>query len=150
MSIITPGYFRDYLKKKAEDFPDTFLDIHIPNGEIELSGIAGDDTFSDVETLDEKPEIELTKEEKRKLNAFKAALAETVMGQVIPHLNLVPSDQGIVTSSDKQFGTVTFRILTPQQITELQNQYRAKAYMLIQKYVTDTGGIAPVGSFSDE
>lgn len=151
MSLIDAGYFQTYKKQKEEDFPATFLELHIPNGEIDLMGMVGDEAYAEVEAIKEKAEAERTKKEKRKLRAFQNAEAELTMADVIPDINLVVGDMGIIQSSHTQnFGQGTFKIASPEQIEKLVEMYKNKAARLVDRYVEGTLGIVGTAVIEDE
>lgn len=142
MSLIDSTFFQSYHRQKEEDFSTTFLDLHIPNAEIDLMNMVSDEVYADAEAILEKPENERTKEEKRKLKAFQNAEAELTMADVIPDINLVVGDSGIIQSSHTQdFGQGTFKIASPKDIDNLVEMWQKKATRLLDRYVEGSMGI---------
>lgn len=150
MSLIDAAFFQTYHRQKEEDFPTDFLGLHIPNGEIDLMDLVGDEVYSEVEAILEKPEGERSKDESRKLRAFQNAEAELTIADVIPDVNLVVADTGIIQSSHTvSFGEGTFKIASPKDIEKLVELYKQKAARLVDRYVDGSLGIVGKGVFDD-
>lgn len=150
MSLIDAVFFQTYHRQKEEDFPENFLSLHIPNGELELIDLAGEETFQEVEAIKAKAEGDRTAEEKRMLAAFHSALAELTMADVIPGVNLVVGDVGIVQSSHTQnFGEGTFKIASPKDIEALVEIYKQKAARLVDRYIEASMGIVGKAVFEE-
>lgn len=150
MSLITATNFRDYHKKKDTDFPDSLVNLHITNGENEIINIVGESVLESVEALAEK-ETRTPKEE-RQLQNFINALCELTMCSLLPVLNEIPSDMGLMIASNTgaKFGEGGFQIASPSQIDKMISQHRDQANRLISKYSTTAGGILPTAVDGDD
>jgi hypothetical protein len=141
MSLIDADYFRSYHKKDETYFPDTQVSAHIPNAEGELIDIVGETIFEAVEALDEQ-ETRTAKEERQLVN-FKNALAELTMCSILPGINEVPSEVGMMLGSNTggKFGEGGFQIASPNQVKVMIEMHYNQAVKLVQRYIPATGGI---------
>jgi len=140
MSLIDAAYFQGYHKQKEADFPTDFIGKHIPNAEVELMLLTGD-LFDEMETLAGKDPGSLDTKETRKLTVFKNAAAELVMASVIPQLNLVVTDGGVLQSNEQSELGTTVKVLSPSQTQKLIAIYKDKAERLISVYLPSIGGL---------
>lgn len=140
MSLITAGYFRDYHRQKEPDFPDDFINLHIPNAEVELMLLC-DDLFDEIEVLAEQDPGSLDKKEIRQLTVFKNAAAEFTMASVIPQINLQVTEGGVLQSNEQSDMGTTVKVLSPTQTQKLIDIYKSKAERFISVYVPTAGGL---------